>query len=328
MKLLGFITALAALASAVPQPVQRSSGVPSSDGLSKRATLCGPQEYLETFWFLVKNGISEAASDDGSQCTTVVGQFASLLRWSTSFTWSGASSRPRSFSRADRWRFQVTALFEYHSLATNWKWSYTGSDVKATVLFGITGGGNGAPLPGSSCRTATPDWSLQVWLGKYGDVAPASTTGSPISIANIGSHTFDVYKATKSSLATYTFVANTTVTDYRGDAIDFVRWLVANEGYTNSTCVLSFSAGTEIFEGTDATFNTAQLSAEQFVRPVAEPVPPIATTRTTTYVPTPMPTPTCVPKWGQCGGIGFVPDGHDESRDWTSAVGDNSGRCS
>ncbi|KAM0650986.1 hypothetical protein ACHAO3_004100 [Verticillium nonalfalfae] len=258
MKPLGFIAALAALASAVPQPLQYSSEAPSSDRLSKRATLCGPQEYLETFWFLVKNGISEAAPDDGSQCITV------------------------AFC------------------------SYTGSDVKATVLFDITGGGNGAPLPGSLCRTATPDWSLQVWLGKYGDVAPTSTTGSPIIIANIGSRTFDVYKGTKSSLTAYTFVANTAATEYSGDAIDFVRWLVANEGYTNSTCVFSFSAGTEIFEGTDATFNTAQLSAEQFIRPVAEPVPPIATTRTTTYVPTPTPTATCVPKWGQCGGIGYV----------------------
>ncbi|RNJ53200.1 hypothetical protein D7B24_002243 [Verticillium nonalfalfae] len=97
MKPLGFIAALAALASAVPQPLQYSSEAPSSDRLSKRATLCGPQEYLETFWFLVKNGISEAAPDDGSQCITVVGQFDSLLRWSTSFTWSGASSTPRSY---------------------------------------------------------------------------------------------------------------------------------------------------------------------------------------------------------------------------------------
>ncbi|KAF3357805.1 hypothetical protein VDGD_07289 [Verticillium dahliae] len=306
MKLLGLIAALATLVLAVPQPVQHSSGVPTGNVLSKRATFCGPQEYLETFWFLVQNGISEAAPDDGFQCVTVVGQFDSLLRWSTSFTWNGASSTPRSYSRADRWRFQVASLSEFHSLTTNWKWSYTGSDVKAAVLFDITGGGNGAPLSGSSCRTATPDWSLQVWLGKYGDIAPTSTTSSPTNIANIGSHAFDVYKRTKSSLTAYTFVANTTVTDYRGDAVDFVRWLVANEGYTNSTCVLSFSAGTEIFEGTDATFNTVQLSAEQFIRPVPEPVPPIATTRTTTYVPTPTPTATCVPKWGQCGGIGYV----------------------
>ncbi|KAM0272563.1 hypothetical protein ACHAQH_008673 [Verticillium albo-atrum] len=306
MKTLELLACLAALASALPQSTQHDSAVLKADAVERRATLCGPEDYVETFWFLVKNGIFKASPNEGSQCISVVGQFNSVLSWSTSFTWAGASSTPRSFSRADRWRFQASPLFDYHSLFSNWRWSYTGSDLKATVLFEITGGGNGTPLPSSSCRTTAPDWSLQVWLAKFGDVTPISSTGSPIAATTIGGNIFNVYKGTESGLTAYTFVAVTDVTQYTGDVINFVRWLVTNEGYTNSTCVLSFSAGTEIFEGTDATFNTSNLSAEQYVRPIAEPVPPIATTRITTYVPTPTPTVTCVPMWGQCGGIGYV----------------------
>jgi hypothetical protein len=64
----------------------------------------------------------------------------------------------------------------------------------------------------------------------------------------------------------------------------------------------SISAGTDIFAGTDATFDTTSYRVEQYIIPVFEPT----RTTTTAWQLSSTPTATCAAKWAQCGGSGHV----------------------
>lgn len=61
-------------------------------------------------------------------------------------------------------------------------------------------------------------------------------------------------------MTVYSFVAPSQVTSFSGDLKDFYAWLVSNDGFSESQYLLSAGAGTEAFEGTDATFTTSAYS--------------------------------------------------------------------
>lgn len=63
-------------------------------------------------------------------------------------------------------------------------------------------------------------------------------------------------------MTVYSFVAASQVNDFGADIKDFFDYLVENEGFAQSQYLISAGAGTEPFEGTEATFTTTAFSFE------------------------------------------------------------------
>lgn len=122
MKLPILTLAFAALAIAAPHPAD-VDGPTKSQPLAKRATtICGPSESVQTGTYTIQNSLLGQASGTNSQCTTVDGISNSLLKWSTTWSWTGAPTTAKSFSKAV---LKTTAerLASIWSIPTTWEWT-------------------------------------------------------------------------------------------------------------------------------------------------------------------------------------------------------------
>lgn len=96
-----------------------------------------------------------------------------------------------------------------------------------------------------------------VWLGAIGGAGPISTSGSTIAKPTIGGSSWSLYKGTNAKTTVYSFVASSNIESYSGDILDFLRYLVSDQGFSANQYVQSIGAGTEPFTGSDAVFTTS-----------------------------------------------------------------------
>lgn len=157
------------------------------------------------------------------------------------------------------------------------------------------------------------DWNLQVWLGTYGSLTPP---GSPTHTVDIGGVSFTVYQGFihSNSVRAHTFVADTEQNNYNGDLLDFVQWTVDNLQVRPQWCIYSAKGGTAAYKGTDATFAT-----DYFVLRQDAVLPPRPS-----FPPGP---PGCVPRWGQCGGIGYSGPSCCQTGDFCAFWNDWESQC-
>ncbi|KAH8680751.1 concanavalin A-like lectin/glucanase domain-containing protein [Xylariales sp. PMI_506] len=213
-------------------------------------TICGQYDTVETGSFIVYQDLwGEANADSGSQCTTVdLGEDS--LAWSTSWSWSGGSSDVKSYAHVQATSTQQ--LSDITSIASTWDWSYTGTSIVADVAFDLFTG-----------DTATGDssYEIMIWLAALGGAGPISSTGSTIATPTLADTTWDLYSGPNGDTTVYSFVASSEVTSFDGDIMDFLSYLIDNEGLSDSQYLQYVGAGTEAFTGTDAVFTTTSYTS-------------------------------------------------------------------
>ncbi|KAK7744994.1 hypothetical protein SLS53_003228 [Cytospora paraplurivora] len=224
---------------------------PSSSLINRSTELCDSWDSLtEGQYTVYQNNWGASNADSGSQCTTFNSISGTTVSWSTSWTWTGGSSSVKSYSNIALEDVNKQ-LKSVSSIPSTWKWSYTGSDIVADVSYDLwlapTSGGTNA-------------YEIMVWLAALGGAGPISSTGSAVGTTTIGGHSFELYSGPNGDTTVYSFVATDTVESFSGDVLDFLSYLVDNEGVSDSYYITSLQAGTEPFTGSDAVFSTSAYS--------------------------------------------------------------------
>jgi xyloglucan-specific endo-beta-1,4-glucanase len=243
---------LLAASAVVAAPTSTFQGVPSpvDSALEKRATTfcgnwgsqtAGPYTFYHNNW-----GAGTASS--GSQCTTFNDLQGNTASWSTSWSWAGGHGQVKSYSNValERVNKQLSAV---STISSNWKWGYTGSSLVADVAY---------DLWLSTSQGGTNKYEIMIWLAAYGGAGPISSTGStPIATTNIAGHSWKLYKGPNGDTTVYSFVSDSTITNFSGDLNGFFKYLVSSQGLSNSLWVTSLQAGTEPFSGSNAVMTTS-----------------------------------------------------------------------
>lgn len=223
--------------------------------IQARATsICGQWDSVETGAYTVYQDLWNEASGTGSQCTTVdaVDDANGVLSWSTSWSWSGNSSQVKSYANAVT-NFTIMTLADISSIPSVWSWSYDGSDVVADVAYDMFT---------SSSASGSDEYEVMVWLDALGGAGPISSTGAAVATPDIAGASWELYDGYNGDMHVFSFVAAGAagVEDFSGDLMDFLSYLVENEGMPSSQYLLSIGAGSEPFTGTSAVFSVASYS--------------------------------------------------------------------
>ncbi|KAI9168101.1 endoglucanase [Paramyrothecium foliicola] len=251
MKLLTILGGIGSLAAAAPHMVQDNEPT-RTQSLDKRATtVCGQWDSVQTGGYTVYNNLWGKDSGTGSQCLTVDGISSGLLRWSTTWSWSGGPYNVKSYPNAVL-QAPAARVSTISSIPSRWQWSYSGSNLVANVAYDLFSNGD--------CGS-TPQYEIMIWLGALGGAGPISSSGSPIATPSIGGTSWKLYKGPNGQMTVFSFVASSQQQNFSGDLNNFVKYLVSSQGYPSSQCIYSVGAGTEPFTGSNAKFTTTGYSA-------------------------------------------------------------------
>ncbi|KAJ9138673.1 hypothetical protein NKR23_g8316 [Pleurostoma richardsiae] len=226
------------LATAANRAVLDTSG-------SKTMTGTGGVAYVGKY--AVYQNLWGASTGNGSQATTADGMAGSELVWHTSWSWAGNASSVKSYANAEV-DFTPRQLSDLAGVPTTWSWAYAGDGLVANVAYDMF---TGASAGGGE------QYEVMVWLDAVGGAYPISTSKSVVATATIGGAAYDLYQGAHSGNTVYTFVAQSTMQDYSTDLLDFLTYLVDNQGLPSSQYLLSVGAGTEAFIGSNAVFTTS-----------------------------------------------------------------------
>jgi xyloglucan-specific endo-beta-1,4-glucanase len=102
----------------------------------------------------------------------------------------------------------------------------------------------------SSSASGSDEYEIMVWLAALGGAGPISSTGSTIATPTINGVTWKLYYGLNGSMYVYSFVAESEVTSFSGDMLQFFKYLEENEGVSSSLYLIDVQAGTEPFTGT------------------------------------------------------------------------------
>ncbi|KAF3770760.1 family 12 glycoside hydrolase, partial [Cryphonectria parasitica EP155] len=216
-----------------------------------RATsICGQWDSVATGVYTVYQDLWNEDAGTGSQCTTVDTLTDDVLSWSTSWSWTGESSQVKSYANTVT-NFTITTLASISSIPSLWSWSYSGTDIVADVSYDMFT---------SSSADGSDEYEIMVWLDAIGGAGPISSTGSTVATPEIAGTTWDLYTGPNGDTTVYSFVATSAVEDFDGDLMDFLNYLIENEGVSSSQYLLSIGAGTEPFTGTSAVLSVSSYS--------------------------------------------------------------------
>lgn len=148
-------------------------------------------------------------------------------------------------------KYTKKALSAISKIPTTWKWSYSGSNVVADVSYDMFT---------SSSASGSNEYEIMVWLAALGGAGPISSTGSPIATVSLAGSTFKLYKGPNGSTTVFSFVASSQITNFSGDLMVFLNYLVSKQGLPKSQVLINIGAGTEPFTGSNAVFKTSAYS--------------------------------------------------------------------
>ncbi|RDW91789.1 hypothetical protein BP5796_01183 [Coleophoma crateriformis] len=221
---------------------------------NKRAatTICGQWDSVATGTYVVYQDLwDESAATSGSQCSTVDSLSSETLTWSTSWSWEGASSSVKSYANVVVNQATGVELSTISSIPTVWDWSYTGTSIVADVSY---------DLFTSSTATGSNEYEIMIWLAALGGAGPISSTGSTVATPTINGATWELYSGPNGDTTVYSFVAATEQTSFSGDIMDFMNYLIQNEGLSDTQYITSIGAGTEPFTGSSAVLTVSAYS--------------------------------------------------------------------
>jgi len=225
--------------SALALPVEESTDI------AKRADVCGQWDSQTSGSYIMYNdqwGLSAATS--GSQCSGIDSLSGNTIKWHTSWTWAGGPSQVKSYAQIYRTPAANKQVSGYSTIPTTWNWTYTGSNIVADVAYDFfTSNTNG----GSTA------YEIMIWLAALGGAGPISSTGStPLATPTIGGHSWKLFKGPNGSTTVFSFVASSQITNFSGDIMNFLNYLVQNQGYPSSQWMTGIAIGTEAFTGSNA----------------------------------------------------------------------------
>lgn len=102
-----------------------------------------------------------------------------------------------------------------------------------------------------------------IWLSALGGAGPISATGSPIATVTLAGTSWKLYNGRNGQMNVFSFVASSDVKSFKGDLVEFIKYLTSNQGMPGSQILQSVGAGTEPFSGSNAKFTTSAYSLTQ-----------------------------------------------------------------
>ncbi|KPM45595.1 hypothetical protein AK830_g867 [Neonectria ditissima] len=237
------VAALAGLAAATP----------ITKMLAERASFCGQWDSEVAGDYTIYNNMwGKDNADSGEQCTTNSGLSSDGgVAWSVDWTWSGGAGQVKSYPNAVV-EIEKAELSTITSIPSQWSWTYTGDDIVANVAY---------DLFTSSTDGGDYEYEFMIWLDALGGAGPISATGSAIATVTLADSEWVLYQGKNSQMTVFSFVASETVSSFCGDLMDFVDYLIDNQGVSESQIIQSVGAGTEPFSGSGAVFTTTHYSA-------------------------------------------------------------------
>lgn len=99
-----------------------------------------------------------------------------------------------------------------------------------------------------------------VWLAALGGAGPISSTGKAVATPTIAGITWNLWSGKNGQMTVFSFVAQSQVTSFDGDMLEFATYLSKNQGFSMSQYLLSAGAGTEPFTGSNAVMKVSAYS--------------------------------------------------------------------
>lgn len=119
--------------------------------------------------------------------------------------------------------------------------SYSNTNIVADVSYDM--------FLRSSPSSSTNEYEIMVWLAALDGAGPISSTGAPIATTSINGVQWKLYKGPNGSMTVYSFVADSTVTNFSGDLKKFFTYLINHQGLNSNLYLVDVQAGTEPFTG-------------------------------------------------------------------------------
>ncbi|KAL4953742.1 xyloglucan-specific endo-beta-1,4-glucanase A [Aspergillus filifer] len=223
----------------------------ASIDLSRRDDFCGQYDTTTAGDFILYNNLwGQDNADSGSQCTGLDSASGNTISWHTSWSWSGGEYNVKSFANA-AYQFTATQLSSLSSIPTTWDWSYSTTDIVANVAY---------DLFTTSTVGGDSEFEVMIWLAALGGAGPISSTGSSIASVTLGGVSWNLWYGLNGNMEVYSFVASSTTKSFSADLVDFINYLVDNQGLPSSQYLTHVQAGTEPFTGTDASLTVSTYS--------------------------------------------------------------------
>jgi xyloglucan-specific endo-beta-1,4-glucanase len=129
--------------------------------------------------------------------------------------------------------------------------SYTGSNIVGDISYDVYFG---------DAATGQASYEVMIWLATLGGAFPMSYTNEAIATFTIAGTSFHLYKGPHGghgASTIFTFVADSEQSSYSGNLLEFIYYLVENEGVSPNLHLQSVGAGMEAFTGSDVKFQTS-----------------------------------------------------------------------
>ncbi|KAL3454118.1 xyloglucanase 2 [Aspergillus insuetus] len=214
---------------------------------TKRADTCGQWDILPAGQFSVYNNLWGQGNGNGEGCVGV-DSASTPISWHSTWTWTGGQGMVKSYPNAMPSNFTPTQVSSLESIMTSWDWSYQGTDLVANVAY---------DLFTASTADGPAEFEIMIWLTALGGAGPISTSGAPIAEPTLGGSAWSLYQGTNAATTVYSFVASSPIEAYSGDLVEFLEYLVSDQGFSAAQYVQSIGAGTEPYTGSDAVFTTS-----------------------------------------------------------------------
>ncbi|KAG6583020.1 cell 12A endoglucanase [Phytophthora cinnamomi] len=236
MKLSSAVLALTAAASAV-----------------NAQEFCGRNDLKVVSDYTVYNNLwGEDNDPQGGQCTTVDGSSGSEISWHTHFNWAGDNWQVKSYANAAL-KFDPVQVANVKSIPTTMSYNYTyDGNIITNVAYDLFT----SPTIGGDTA-----YELMVWLAALGGAWPLTVTGQPIKSVNLGGVDFNLYQGWNNKTKVFTYVAKQTTYTFSADLRQFFDELPADNTIETTQYLTHVQAGTEPFQGKNATFTVYKYSA-------------------------------------------------------------------
>ncbi|KAH7489062.1 hypothetical protein KRP22_012260 [Phytophthora ramorum] len=215
---------------------------------------CGRNDLKVVGDYTVYNNLwGEDNDPKGNQCTTVDSTTSgSDIAWHTSFNWAGDNWQVKSYANAAL-KFDPVQISNVTSIPTTMEYTYKYdgniiTNVAYDLFTSATAGGD-------------VQYELMVWLAALGGAWPLTSTGQPIKSVTLGGVAFNLYQGWNNKTKVFTYVAKQTTNTFTADLRDFFTELPADNTIETTQYLTHVQAGTEPFQGQNATMTVTKYSA-------------------------------------------------------------------
>ncbi|OWY93041.1 Glycoside hydrolase [Phytophthora megakarya] len=221
--------------------------------INAQQEFCGRNDLQVVGDYTVYNNLwGEDNDKTGGQCTTVDSHSGSEIAWHTSFNWAGDNWQVKSYANAAL-KFDPVQISNVTSIPTTMEYTYKyDGNIITNVAYDLF------TSPRIGGETA---YELMVWLAALGGAWPLTSTGQPIKTVTLGGVDFNLYQGWNNKTKVFTYVAKNMATSFSADLKQFFDELPADNTIETTQYLTHVQAGTEPFQGKNATLTVSKYSA-------------------------------------------------------------------